>query len=311
MLLQAARINPLATTITEFPANKADVRAEAWCLPPARKNGLFAYDGFDYPRWPAICPERWLWLGRSLVRSGSRRRGRLPTPTAFRSRQPGGRGRSFPRGIMLLSQTEQRNRIRRSLGTVRRCRIRCCRPGRKSRRRSARRARWQSKFTSASCSVSPRVDDGFYGLELHRGDGNGNRVLCIGNGAEGAGYGATSNVNVYGPRRIIPLSGVEDLEVELFCGQDIVWGLSNKDIVERSTGIPESLRDESACTVDAVLQGNFAFDRISMGCFDGEKIHEIDELRVGTHFLAVTGRWGGDRGGRTSSTQELLFNHSR
>ena len=31
-----------------------------------------------------------------------------------------------------------------------------------------------------------KVDDGFYGVELHRGDGNGNRVLCIGNGADGA-----------------------------------------------------------------------------------------------------------------------------
>jgi RNA polymerase sigma-70 factor (ECF subfamily) len=30
-----------------------------------------------------------------------------------------------------------------------------------------------------------RVNDGFYGLELHRGDGNGYRVLCIGNGADG------------------------------------------------------------------------------------------------------------------------------
>jgi hypothetical protein len=40
--------------------------------------------------------------------------------------------------------------------------------------------------------------DGFYGLELHRGDCNANRVLSIGGGAEGTGYGATSNVNAYG-----------------------------------------------------------------------------------------------------------------
>ena len=44
-----------------------------------------------------------------------------------------------------------------------------------------------------------KLDDVFYGFELHRGDGNGNRVLCIGNGVDGTGYGVTSNVNVYGP----------------------------------------------------------------------------------------------------------------
>ena len=30
-----------------------------------------------------------------------------------------------------------------------------------------------------------KLDDVFYGVELHRNDGNSNRVLCIGNGAEG------------------------------------------------------------------------------------------------------------------------------
>ena len=64
----------------------------------------------------------------------------------------------------------------------------------------------------------------------------------------------------------------------------------------RCTAIRESLRDEAACTPDAVLRGNFAFDRISLANFDGTKIHEVDEIRVGTHFLAVTGRWGNNQG---------------
>ena len=38
--------------------------------------------------------------------------------------------------------------------------------------------------------------------------------------------------------------------------------------------------------------GNFAFDRISLGNFHGTKIHEVDEIRVGTTFRAVTGRRG-------------------
>jgi hypothetical protein len=36
--------------------------------------------------------------------------------------------------------------------------------------------------------------------------------------------------------------------------------------------------------------GNFAFDRISLGNFHGTKVHEVDEIRVGTTFRAVTGR---------------------
>ena len=73
------------------------------------------------------------------------------------------------------------------------------------------------------------------------------------------------------------------------------FGVDNRDTVEIFRN-PASLRDEQACSIDAVLKGNFAFDRISLGNFDGGKLHEVDEIRVGTHFLAVTGRWGGNRG---------------
>ena len=55
---------------------------------------------------------------------------------------------------------------------------------------------------------------------------------------------------------------------------------------------PASLVDENACKPDAELVGNFAFDRISLGNFNGTKIHEVDEIRVGTTFRAVTGRRG-------------------
>src|SRR4029077_17353088 len=72
--------------------------------------------------------------------------------------------------------------------------------------------------------------------------------------------------------------------------------VENRDVVEVYRN-PKSLRDESACNVDAVLRGNFAFDRISLANFDGKKIQEVDEVRLGTHFLAVTGRWGSNQGG--------------
>ena len=47
---------------------------------------------------------------------------------------------------------------------------------------------------------------------------------------------------------------------------------------------------EETCVADAELVGNFAFDRIGLGNFNGTKVHEVDEIRVGTTFLAVTGR---------------------
>ena len=62
-----------------------------------------------------------------------------------------------------------------------------------------------------------KTGDGFYGVELHRGDGNANRVLCIGNGADGAGYGVTSNVNVYGEQNLPALGDGNDRR-ELLCG---------------------------------------------------------------------------------------------
>jgi hypothetical protein len=129
--------------------------------------------------------------------------------------------------------------------------------------------------------------DVFYGLELHRSDGNANRVLCIGHGAEGAGYGVTSNFNVYGQRNYPPL-GEENTEANFFVVR-ITFGPGNRDQVAVFRN-PESLIDEKACIVNAELVGNFAFDRISLGNFHGTKVHEVDEIRVGTTFRAVTGR---------------------
>jgi hypothetical protein len=132
-----------------------------------------------------------------------------------------------------------------------------------------------------------KTDDVFYGVELHRNDGNANRVLCIGNGAEQCGYGVTSNVNVYGLHNF-PALGREDTETNFFVIK-IVYGPGNRDRVEVFRN-PESTLNEDACVADAVLEGNFAFDRISLGNFNGTKAHEVDEIRVGTTFLAVTGR---------------------
>jgi hypothetical protein len=111
-------------------------------------------------------------------------------------------------------------------------------------------------------------------------------VLCIGNGADGTGYGVTSNVNVYGQQNF-PSLGKENTDVNFFVVR-ITYGQGNRDRVEVYRN-PASLVDETACKVSAELVGNFAFDRISLGNFKGTKVHEIDEIRVGTTFRAVTG----------------------
>src|SRR4029079_7006851 len=134
-----------------------------------------------------------------------------------------------------------------------------------------------------------KLNDVFYGFELHRGDGNGNRVLCVGNGVDGTGYGVTSNVNVYGPKNF-PSLGKENTETN-FLVVKITYGADNRDRVQVFRN-PKSLTDEGACAVSAELVGNFAFDRISMGNFHGTKIHELDDIRVGTAFRSVTGRRG-------------------
>jgi hypothetical protein len=71
----------------------------------------------------------------------------------------------------------------------------------------------------------------------------------------------------------------------------IAYGAGNRDQVAVFRN-PKSLNDETECKVDAELVGNFAFDRISLGNFHGTKIHEVDEIRIGTTFRAVTGRRG-------------------
>ena len=160
-------------------------------------------------------------------------------------------------------------------------------------------------FIQRVSKVSESSDE-FYGLELHRADGNANRVLSIGNGAEDTLYGATSNYNVYGAGNF-PTLGVEDTEANLYVVK-ITFGVDNHDVVEVYRN-PESLRDEQASTVDAVLHGNFAFDRIGIASFHGTKIHEIDEIHVGTHYLAVTGRWGGKRGLQRQGMVQLQQEH--
>jgi hypothetical protein len=135
------------------------------------------------------------------------------------------------------------------------------------------------------------VNDEFYGFELHRGDGNPNRVLCIGNGgAPGLPkYCVNSTFNMINRQTddpfVVPL-GDEDTDTHFFVIR-IDFGSGNHDLMTLYRD-PVSLVDEGKCVAVAKLRGNFAFDRVSIANFDGTKIHEVDEVRVGTSFSAVT-----------------------
>jgi hypothetical protein len=135
-----------------------------------------------------------------------------------------------------------------------------------------------------------KTNDVFYGFELHRGDGNFNRVLCIGNGAEGNGYGVSTNFHFNRDEKAAAFESLGDENDTVnFVVVRIDFGDDDKDTATVYRN-PTSLTDEASCVATAKLAGMLAFDRVSLGNFEGAKLHEIDEVRIGTDFRAVTGR---------------------
>ena len=147
-----------------------------------------------------------------------------------------------------------------------------------------------------------KVDQVFYGFELNRGDGNQNRVLCIGHGAakgwkdgvqkspdQSAGvteWAVTSETN--GSNGLVELGdlGPETTEVVLFVVK-ISFGERNEDTIEVFKN-PASLWDEEKCEPVVVGSGNFSFDRVSLANFEGDKVFDVDQVRIGSSFSAVT-----------------------
>ncbi|NOZ39187.1 MAG: hypothetical protein GXP24_03035 [Planctomycetes bacterium] len=285
---EAVLASALTTTVFEFQADETHF-VRSMSPGPGPHDGLLAYEGYLYPEGPLSEQNGGFgWAGPWSTIAADREAG--PESNSVSARGLAVEG-LVPRGNH-AAIVAQRNRIRRSLassvggvfdvaGLVE--------------NQNGVRLIGQDG-TTVYLSFLQRVnklDDGFYGLELHRGDGNANRVLCIGNGADEAGYGVTSAVNIYGAKNF-PALGTEDTKANLFVIK-ISFGADDRDTVEVFRN-PASLDDEGQCVVDALLKGNFAFDRISLANFDGSKTLEVDELCVGTHFIAVTGRWGGERG---------------
>lgn len=295
---EAARVNGVSTTVMEFPANQAAFTRSI--VPPSGpSDGLSAYEGFDYPEGPLSAQNGGFgWAGPWFDISADDNAG--PLSNRVNSGSLATKGLS-PLGNSAM-QTGQYNRIRRSLGTsvggvFDAAGLVENQDGVRLLGRDGHQI-----YISFLQRVS-QVNDDFYGVELHRGDGNSNRVLSIGNGAEGTSYGATSIYNGY-DKNDFPSLGTEDTDTNMFVVK-IAFGVENQDVLTIFRN-PASLKDEKACHPDLILKGNFAFDRISIANFYGTKIHEVDEIRVGTHFLAVTGRWGGERGRQMQRiTQDL------
>jgi hypothetical protein len=281
---QAARIEPASALVARIPA-RDDEFVRTLSVAAGPHDGLYAYDGFNYPAGPLDEQNGGFgWAGpwfsvevdsKATSSSNGVKAGNL----SYDGLVPVGN-----RAVL----SAQQNRIRRSLGTSVGGVFDAA--GLVENQDGVRLIGRDG--TVVYLSFLQRVDkinDVFYGLELHRGDGNANRVLCIGNGVDGTGYGVTSNFNVYGQRNF-PSLGKENTYANFFVVR-ITFGTGNRDRVEVFRN-PASLVDENVCKADAELVGNFAFDRISLGNFNGTKVHEIDEIRVGTTFRAVTGRRG-------------------
>ena len=278
---EAARIEPAGAVVARIPARDEDfVRSMTVANGP--HDGLDAYDGFNYPAGPLDEQNGGFgWAGPWFTVEADSKATSTSNGVQQDSLNYEGLASVGNRAV----QTANENRIRRVLGTSIGGVFDAA--GLVENQDGVRLIGKDGMevYLSFLQRVN-KLDDVFYGFELHRGDGNGNRVLCIGNGADGTGYGVTSNVNVYGLQNF-PSLGKENTDVNFFVVR-ITYGQGNRDRVEVYRN-PASLVDETACKVSAELVGNFAFDRISLGNFKGTKVHEIDEIRVGTTFRAVTG----------------------
>lgn len=287
---EAARLAPVATAFARFSAvGDRFVRTLERSIGPSQ--GLLAVEEFEYPVGPLAWHNGGFGWAGAWADLDSSNAPDEPSTNAVAEGSLAG-GELVSQGNRSI-QTGQFNRVRRVLSTSLRGVFDVA--GLVEDQNGMRLIGKNGKVVYLSfMQRASEVNDVFYGFELHRGDGNPNRVLSIGHGAEDTGYGVSSNFNtirdkVGGPALFAPL-GTEDTETHLFVVR-IEFGADNRDVATVYRD-PDSLLDEQQCAPTATLAGNFAFDRISLGNFDGlkGKTHEIDEIRVGTSFAAVTGQ---------------------
>lgn len=277
------RLKPAAREFTPIQAH-GDLFVRSLSPSTGPQDGLYAVESFQYPAGPISAQNGGFgWAGPWAEIESS------PTPAGETTNTVAERSLAWPGVPPLgarLTQTGQANRVRRVLSTTFKGVFDAAGL---VENRDAHRLIGKENHTVYVAAVQRvnKTDDVFYGLELNRGDGNANRVLCVGNGADGAGYAATSNYNNYIGDRGVSL-GDENTAANLIVIR-IDYGEDDRDraLVYRN---PRSLTEEYKCRPDAELTGNFAFDRISFGNFEGSKTHEVDDLRIGAAFRVVTGQ---------------------
>ncbi|HEY2760677.1 MAG TPA: FecR domain-containing protein, partial [Pirellulales bacterium] len=244
---EAARIEPAAAVIARIPA-RDDEFVRSLTVAAGPHDGLLAYDGFNYPAGPLDEQNGGFgWAGPWFTVESDAKSDPVSNSVRPGSLEVEG---LIPQGNHAV-HTAQQNRIRRSLGTSIGGVFDAA--GLVENQDGVRLIGKDGSTVYLSfVQRVDKLDDVFYGFELHRGDGNGNRVLCIGNGVDGTGYGVTSNVNVYGPRNF-PSLGKENIEPNFFVVR-ITYGAGNRDQVAVFRN-PKSLIDENECKVDAELVG--------------------------------------------------------
>ena len=190
---EAARIEPAAAMVARIPA-RDDEFVRSLSVAAGPHDGLYAYDGFNYPAGPLDEQNGGFgWAGPWFTveadsKSDPKSNGVEPESLEYEGLVPLGNH---------AVQTAQQNRMRRSLGTSVGGVFDAA--GLVENQDGVRLIGRDGAVVYLSfLQRVDKINDVFYGFELHRGDGNGNRVLCIGNGVDGTGYGVTSNVNVYG-----------------------------------------------------------------------------------------------------------------
>jgi FecR protein len=287
---EAARLTPVATSFAKFSAEgDRFVRTLERSVGPSE--GLLAAEEFDYPAGPLAWHNGGFGWAGPWADLHSANGPDEPSTNAVADGSLAG-GELIAQGNRAV-QTGKLNRVRRVLSTTLRGVFDVANLVEDQNGIRLIGKNDRTVYLSFMQRVSV-VSDGFYGFELHRGDGNPNRVLSIGYGAESTGYGVSSNFNGVnnqdGCIALFAPLGKEDTETHLFVVR-IDFGEDDHDVVTVYRD-PDSLLDESRCKPTAKLKGNFAFDRISMGNFDSLKgnTHEVDEIRVGTSFTAVTGQ---------------------
>lgn len=268
--------------------------------PTAKQNGLLASEEFDYPAGPLGGHDGGIgwggpWENLSAAAGNADSNGVASGSLAFE-------GVDFTGNRASISG--QFNRIRRTLGTSFAGIFDSA--GLIENQDGARLIGADGKTVYLGfVQQIGKIDDVFYGFELNRGDGNRNRVLCIGHAAARAWnpgpprtpnkeagvtrWSVTSEFNGSAGKLLeFGELGLETVE-PVFIVVRIDFGAENRDRIQVFLN-PDPVVKQEQQTAVVSGTGNFSFDRIGLANFEGDKAFDVDGIRIGTTWSAVAGQ---------------------